>query len=129
MSRNKFRLYSKAAKKYIDYNVIGFSNSGELRHYSTENGMGPVFDDDYIIEQSTGLFDRNGKEIFVGDILKCPLGEEFGNMVVVYNIEFGMYEFQDKNGETPTCADFEHYGSGDEQEVIGNINNDGELLK
>ena len=33
-----------------------------------------VFVDNLVIMQSTGLFDRNGKEVFVGDIIKCTRG-------------------------------------------------------
>lgn len=71
MSRKiKFRLYSKPAKKYIDYITIGFLNTGELRSYSTENGFGPVLEDNYIVEQYTGSEDKNGKEIYEGDIVE-----------------------------------------------------------
>ena len=31
-------------------------------------------DENATIMQSTGLFDRNGKEVFVGDIVKCTRG-------------------------------------------------------
>lgn len=31
-------------------------------------------DENATIMQSTGLFDRNGKEVFVGDIIKCTRG-------------------------------------------------------
>lgn len=31
-------------------------------------------DEDAIIMQSTGLHDKNGKEVFVGDIIKCTRG-------------------------------------------------------
>ena len=84
------------------------------------------FDDDYeCIMQSTGLIDKNGKEVFVGDIIKCTRGclhevyiekeyggTYFGGMPAVY-----------LKGLREGYAWTEH------EEIIGNIYENPELLE
>ena len=75
--------------------------------------------------QSTGLFDRNGKEVFVGDIIKCTRGcphevyleKEYGGtfiggMPAVYLKDLG-----------------EGYAWTEHEEIIGNIYENPELLE
>lgn len=84
------------------------------------------FDDDYkCIMQSTGLRDKNGKEVFVGDIIKCTRGclhevyiekeyggTYFGGMPAVYLKDLG-----------------EGYAWTEHEEIIGNIYENPELLE
>lgn len=134
MSRpTRFRLYSKLAKKYIDYITIGFSKNGELRSYSTENGVGPVLDDNYIVEQGTGLLDRNGKEIYNGDIFRNTING--GIWCVCWN-EKGATFWVDSGVAGGSLGDFDwdrserKYGFIRKNcEVIGNINDNPELME
>lgn len=77
----KFRVWYVLAEEMIDEilmisflrkEIIGkFSNgyiSVPLKFEDKRNG------EDVILMQSTGLFDRNGNEVFVGDIIKCTRG-------------------------------------------------------
>ena len=91
--------------------------------YITIGSWCPVNPD--TLGQSTGLFDRNGKEVFVGDIIKCTRGcphevyleKEYGGtfiggMPAVYLKDLG-----------------EGYAWTEHEEIIGNIYENPELLE
>lgn len=68
----KFRAWGKLNNEMYVVEQINF-NRGEFESI----GYGITFlrgADEVILMQSTGLFDINGKEVFVGDIVKCTRG-------------------------------------------------------
>ena len=68
--RPKFRAWLKGDKEMVDVRVIDWNNMivDSFIPY-IEIPLAKV-----ILMQSTGLFDRNGKEVFIGDIVKCTRG-------------------------------------------------------
>lgn len=91
--------------------------------------------EDYILMQSTGLEDKNGREIFEGDIVK--ISEVLGKVDFITDIYFdrGAFRYRHDDGsgsvlEMLSTSKVKGYESITQDiEVIGNIYENPELLK
>lgn len=122
----KFRAWIKTEKCFADY-------IESIRFYINEIDLcwggiceSDCFDfKDVILMQSTGLKDKNGKEVFVGDIIKCTRG----CLHEVYiEKEYGGTYF----GGMPAIylkGLREGYAWTEHEEIIGNIYENPELLE
>lgn len=81
-----------------------------------------VFVDHLVVMQSTGIFDKNNKEIFEGDILGTKGG--LLNGIVEYRTDLGMW-----TNSLIRYNNFERLCSiASDREIIGNIYENKELL-
>jgi uncharacterized phage protein (TIGR01671 family) len=83
----KFRVWDKLEKRFI-YPDEGYQGHYTLslrgKFHNLQNGSGG---DEYIIQQYTGLKDKNGKEIYEGDIITF---DEYPNGIFV--VGWSVYE-------------------------------------
>ncbi|MGU7990699.1 YopX family protein [Streptococcus suis] len=108
----KFRARIKSKRKLLPVSQMIWHKGDISRILAVE---GAVLDshlaEDVILMQSTGLFDKNGKEIFEGDVVRMHSGE-----LLPVRLHHGMFE--------PVC-----YYISNVFEKVGNVFENPELLE
>ena len=121
MREIKFRAWDKNKQEMISGFMVesdtgkcytGWQNSIEL--------------EDLILMQYTGLKDKNGREIYEGDIVKCwPRNGSFKAVELVEWDNCGFHPYSDCRLNCGCCASGLR---GGETEVVGNVYENPELL-
>jgi uncharacterized phage protein (TIGR01671 family) len=116
-----FNLYSDdfQMKRIRVHRNFGNSSQSKINHWFQEN---------YVVQQFTGLLDKNGREIYEGDIFKDYEGE-------ILIVKWGKIQYMGHQGfqffrldESEYCF-YGSMGNFDEKELVGNIFDNPEMIK
>lgn len=118
--RFKFRVWDNTAKEYLlRSQCILLSDGTIIQELGGEN----IILDDAIIEQCTGLKDKNGKLIYEEDIGKHPSGQIF---IVKWNVDRWVAYYPETNDWNSLILQL---GDKGQATIIGNIHEKGDLLR
>lgn len=127
MSREiKFRAWDKKHRKYAKILKVYFGSDGSnlgalIEDYETNYAF-ELQANQVEFEQYTGLKDKNGKEIYEGDVLRFKMHTgEYEN----YEIVFRDVTFEAINADGTNFISYSIWNIG---EVVGNIHENPELL-
>lgn len=127
----KFRAWDTTNKEMFK-DTFAITESGQVVVVEQESIVSPpdyVFVEHLVIMQSTGIEDKNGKEIFEGDILAFETDEGIINVNVFWDSKHALFMFGSKkyNEEEPLAELVEV--NAYPFEVAGNIYENPELLE
>jgi uncharacterized phage protein (TIGR01671 family) len=120
----KFRVWDKLMKKYVtevdDYELyISLDGDVKINEYGDMN----TFFNRLILEQFTGLYDKNGKEIFEGDVIEVK--DNMENAFIKCKVQYESGSFNAIPLEDGDLAYIMFYASQNGQ-IIRNIHEDKE---
>ncbi len=135
--KNKFRVWDKKEKKwetdfFIYSNGLPFKAITKKIHFPKIRYELSQYSD-YVVQQFTGLHDKNGNEIYEADILKCPWklnGAKYHSIgeAVFWRGAYCLSKGEEK--ESPEYCPYDLWGFNDtptrtcfwdDAEIIGNI--------
>ncbi len=120
----KFRQPNFSKGAFIGWHYWGFIGGG--RFDGIQTGTTSITEAQKISQQYTGLKDKNGKEIYEGDILITPLG----NGEIIYATSYCSFRIKGKTfGSVLAERDEEDGVAENYLGVIGNIYDNPELLE
>lgn len=127
MALLRFRAWLKKDKEMIDVEEIHFNNGnldfiGDAITWMCKNN-------DFVLMQSTGLMEKNGKEIFEGDILSIETDEENVRVEVSWDSKHALFVFESKKYNEKEALGELFEDNSYPFKIIGNIYENPELVE
>ena len=134
MREPRFRAWIERYKKYMPVAMIHFEPIlGKIDYIevvATGGDWAKFYPEEFILEQYTELKDKNGKEIYEGDIVGSDDGSRYLTGAVEWNEDYAKYEviYSQLTGNSFEFEGDDGYPVANLCEVIGNIHENQDLL-
>lgn len=115
------RMYSPEKVMVCDSNIWVFDEDGVAGEWIVNN--------DLVLMQSTGLMEKNGKEIFEGDILSIETDEENVRVEVSWDSKHALFVFESKKYNEKEALGELFEDNSYPFKIIGNIYENPELVE
>ena len=139
-NRFKFRVWDETRKQLIypetnnpDINENYFLLNQKGKVFCFDGNMLDDWSENFIIQQFTGLLDKDGNKIFEGDILFINCNKNYTYKVIIKWLDGGLHAFEKINNEYSIeegyTLNHEIGNTHEFSKIIGNIFENPELLK
>ena len=121
----KFRIWDNLTNEMYCDALVGNCRGESTVPCVYLNDVGWAHTDNCVVEQFTGLLDKNGKEIYEGDVV---VGYGTWNLIVSIENGHTVIKWTDYDSSKQCIYLEQEWINGEEAVVIGNIHDNKELL-